>query len=141
MEILEMGAKLLKQNLGSNASTDAISGALGQLLGASGGKLDLAAIVAQLSKGGGLQSVVSSWLGDGANDAISPDQVVSAFGEAKLADFAKQVGVDSGKAAGGLANALPQMIDKFSSGGNLLETALGSSGGVGGLLGAAKKLF
>lgn len=141
MDILELGAKLLKDNLNSGTSMTGIQQALGQLLGARNGKLDLAALVSQVSSGGNLQSIVTSWLGDGANSSISPAQILSIFGEGKIGEFSKQLGIDREQAAGGLAQALPQMIDKFSSGGNLLQSALGSSGGVGGLLGAAKKLF
>ncbi len=43
--------------------------------------------------------------------------------------------------SGGLAYMLPQLIDKASSGGSLLESAKGSMGGTGGLMGMAGKLF
>jgi hypothetical protein len=41
------------------------------------------------------------------------------------------------EAAGGLSDALPQMVDKASSDGSLLD----SIGGVSGALGMASKLF
>ena len=137
MDILELGAKLLNQHLGGNANENAISGALGQLLGGTNGKLDIASLVAKFASNGGLKNVVSSWLGDGANQGINPSQILDMFGEGKIGSFAQQVGVDKDAAAGGLASVLPKLIDQFSSGGNILESA----GGLGGLLGAAKKLF
>ena len=145
MDVLEFGANLLKQQLGSQASTQIIGGALGQLLGASGGKLDIGKLVAQIGGQSGLQNALQSWLGDGQNAAITPAQIIALFGEGKLGSFAKQIGVDSGAAASGLAAVLPSMIDKFSSGGNLLESVIGSAvgggsaGGLGGLIGGLLK--
>jgi len=36
---------------------------------------------------------------------------------------------------------LPQLIDKASSGGSMIGSAMGSMGGAGGLMGMAGKLF
>ena len=52
-------------------------------------------------------------------------------------DFAASLGTDTGTAASGLADVLPQLMDKASSGGSLLDAA----GGVGGLMGAAKSFL
>lgn len=144
MDILELGSNLLKQHLGTSANNSTISNALAQLLGGSGGQLNLGNLVALLSSNEGLQNVVNSWLGNGQNAPISPSQILSLFGEGKIKTFAGQLGVSSNDAAGGLANALPQMIDKGSSTGSLLETALvgaldGNRGGLGGMLGGLFK--
>ena len=45
--------------------------------------------------------------------------------------------VDEGGAADALSNFLPGLLDKASSGGNLLDKV----GGLGGLAGMAKKFF
>lgn len=137
MDIIELGAKILSEKLGVNLDPATIAPALSGLLSNSGGELDLAGIATKMASSGDLSSIVGSWLGDGGNAAISADSVMSIFGSDKVAAFASQLGVDSGTAAGGLAEALPEIMDKSSSGGNLLEMA----GGASGLLGAAKSLF
>lgn len=137
MDIAQLGAQLLKQVLGTQSSQDGIAAALTQLLGGSSGQIDIAGLVAKLAQNGGMQSLLNSWLGDGANAAITPAQIAELFGDGKLGGFARQLGVTPDAAAGGLAAVLPQLVDKASSGGSLLESA----GGLGGLLGAAKKLF
>jgi len=63
--------------------------------------------------------------------------VQTLLGSEQLSAFASQIGTDSGSAAAGLAELLPQLIDKSSAGGSLLEAA----GGVDGLLGAAKSFL
>jgi len=47
------------------------------------------------------------------------------------------LGLSTSEAAGGLSEALPQMVDNASSGGSLLD----SFGGIEGVTGLAGKLF
>ena len=90
-----------------------------------------------MASSGELSNVLSSWLGDGANQAISADTISSLFSSDQLAAFAEKAGVDASSAASGLADVIPEIMDKSSSGGSLLDMA----GGAEGLLGAAKSLF
>lgn len=137
MDLIEMGAQLLSEKLGLNVDPTTITAALGQLLGDGQGNLDLAGLASRMTEGGGLEAVLGSWLGDGANSPISADSVMSLLGEGRVSDFASQVGTDTGSAAQGLSEVLPQLMDKASSGGNLLASA----GGLGGLMNAAGSLF
>lgn len=154
MDLMKLGTQLLAQKLGSNASSDMISSALGALLKqqnsqqanqlsnqqrsqrGSGASL-LGGLVASLSQQGGLENAVQSWLGDGNNDTISSNQLEQALGSDQLSNFASQLGIDQQTASQGLAEALPQMIDKSSRGGNLLDNV----DGIGGALHIAKQLF
>ena len=77
------------------------------------------------------------WLGDGANSAISAESILGVLGENSVSSFASSLGTDTGTAAAGLAEVLPQLMDKASSGGSLLDAA----GGVGGLMNAAKSFL
>jgi uncharacterized protein YidB (DUF937 family) len=99
--------------------------------------VDLAGIVSKMASNGDLGNIVNSWLGDGANSAISAESLLGRLGENQIADFASNLGTDSGSAAATLSEVLPQMIDKSSSGGSLLDAA----GGLDGLLGAAKSFL
>ncbi|MEL7044480.1 MAG: YidB family protein [Pseudomonadota bacterium] len=137
MDILEMGASLLADKLGTSLDAGGIAEALSGLLGGADGQIDLAGLVGKMSANADLGSLVSSWLGDGANDAFSPEGVMALFGDEGIAGFASKLGIDSSAAASGLADVLPEMVDKASSGGSLLEMA----GGASGLLGAAKSFF
>lgn len=137
MDILRMGAQLLSEKAGIAVDTDTIVSALSDLLGDGQGNIDLAGITQKLASSGGLSSVVSSWLGDGSNSPISAGSIKDLLGEQAVSNFASQLGTDADSAAGGLADVLPQMVDKASSGGSLLEAA----GGIGGLMGAAQSLF
>ncbi len=139
-ELLEVGASMFsKSNLsgdaGSNLDLSSITSALSGLTDGDGG-FDLGALMQNMDAGG-LGDMAKSWLGDGGNVNISPDQISSALGSEKIAEFASKLGLSTDEAAGGLSEALPQMVDNASSGGSILD----SLGGVQGVLGLAGKLF
>jgi uncharacterized protein YidB (DUF937 family) len=137
MDVIEMGVNLLTEKLGLNLDPGTVKSALSGLLGDGQGGIDLAGLSQQMLSNDGLATIVGSWLGDGANDGIDASQILGLLGENRVADFASQLGTDSGSAAEGLAQVIPQMMDQSSAGGELLS----SMGGVGGLLGAAKSFL
>ena len=142
VELLKMGAQLF---INSNKSGDAGSGLdvenlasafSGLAGGSSSGGFDLGSLVSKMNSGG-LGDTAKSWLGDGGNAPVSPEQVTNLFGADKISQFASNLGLSNEEAAGGLSDALPNMMDKASSGGSLLD----SIGGVSGAIGLASKLF
>lgn len=138
MDIMKMAAELFANGTANkNLDINQIQSALSGLLGGQGGNLDLGKIVASMSQQGGLQSIVNSWLGDGANAPISPDDVKNVLGSDQVSQFASQLNIDPDTALNGLSQSLPAVVDKASSGGSLLDTF----GGVGGLMNTVGKLF
>ncbi len=137
MDPVQMATNLLSEKLGVQVDPATINTALSSLLGDGQGNIDFAGLASKMTSSGELGTILNSWLGDGANAAISPESIQSLLGEGAVQDFASQVGTDSTTAAAGLAEAIPQLMDKASSGGSLLD----SLGGAEGLLGAAKSLF
>ncbi|TCK17939.1 uncharacterized protein DUF937 [Thiogranum longum] len=137
MDILQIGTDILKSKLGNQAGAgnDAVSAVLKKLVG-NGNDFDIAGLLSGLQTGG-LASMASSWLGDGANEGISPNQIKEVLGGDKVAAAASELGTDEQTLLGGLSDALPQMVDKASSGGSLLD----SVGGLGGAMDMAKKFF
>ena len=115
MDLLQLGTQLLSDQLGPEVDPSNISSALTGLLGGSGGKIDFAALASKMASNGELGNIVSSWLGDGANSAISADSIMGLFGDANVADFAAKLGTNTDSAASGLADVLPQIVDQGSS--------------------------
>jgi len=133
MDIMKLGAQLLASKLGSGTDSGSVTSALGTLLSGGDGQSNLDGIITAM-QGKGLKSIAESWLGDGANADISTDQVRDVVGSGRIATMATQLNTDEGSLLDGLKDALPQIIDKSSSGGSLLDSA-------GGLMDMAKKLF
>jgi len=86
----------------------------------------------------GLGNVIASWLGAGANQAISGEQLSQVLGSGPLAQIAAQLGVGQSAAAGQLAQVLPGLVDQLSPQGAAPQGGFGNAddlfGMVGGLL-------
>ncbi|HKL50346.1 MAG TPA: YidB family protein [Wenzhouxiangellaceae bacterium] len=138
-QILKIGAEAFQSQLGEqlagSLSLDKIMNALAGLLPGEGKNVDLSALVGKM-QGGGLASLAESWLGDGGNAGIGAEQLMSIFGSGDIMRFADKLGLDQDTALEGLKGAVPEMVDKASTGGTLE-----SLGGVGGIMGMAGKLF
>lgn len=137
MDLIQLATQLISDKLGLQVDKATVASALSSLLGDGSGNIDLAGLAGKMASSGGLANIVQSWLGDGANAGISAADVLGLLGEGEVANFASRVGTDTGTAASGLADVLPQLVDQASSGGSLLEAA----GGLGGLMGAAQSFL
>jgi uncharacterized protein YidB (DUF937 family) len=73
-------------------------------------------IVAQLQQGG-LGEAVRSWVGTGANAAVSPAQVHTALGPEMMQQLAAKTGLSTDALAQKLSEILPQVVDKLTPGG------------------------
>jgi len=76
-------------------------------------------------------------LGDGDNAEISGSQLEQLLGSEKIQQAASQLGTSQDDLLAGLKDAIPQVVDKSSSGGSLLD----SVGGLSGLAGMASKFL
>jgi len=144
-ELLKMGASAIQGNSDdatTGLDTDSISNALGNLLGGGAdGGLDLGSLVSGLSENG-LGSIVGSWLGSGENESISLDSITDLLGADKISEFASSLGLSEDSAKGALADALPNVIDKATSGENsLVDDLLSKVGGADGAMDMLGKMF
>ncbi len=84
-----------------------------------------------LQQGGGLQGLlrqmqqaglgdqVQSWIGTGQNQPISADALSRIFSQGQLGGIAQQLGMSQQDAAGGLAQALPELVDRMTPQGTI----------------------
>ena len=63
---------------------------------------------------GGMADHVGSWVGTGANMPISGGQLQEILGSGSIGQIAQQLGLSHGDASSGLAQVLPQIIDKLT---------------------------
>ncbi len=148
-DIMKMGTEMFQSKLGDQAEgvdSSSVTDALSGLLSNENGDFDLGSLVSNAMSGDGIGSIVSSWLGDGENEAIDAGGLTSLFGEDKISEFASKLGVDTDTAMSGLSDVIPNMIDKSSEGGNMIGSLLGNvmdsaGGSAGGIMGMIMKLF
>ena len=117
---------------GGGQGDSLLPGLLGQLLGQTniGG---IGGLLSQLQQGG-LGNEVSSWLSNGQNRAVSPDQLRSALGGEQLQQMAQGAGLPVDQLLSMLAQHLPQTVDRASPNGALDESQFGDTGFDGGSL-------
>lgn len=98
-----------------NGLGDDAAGGIGDLLKGQGGVGGLAEKFGQA----GLGDVVGSWVGNGANAKISPEQIAAVIGSGPVADLAAKLGVSPQQASETLAGLLPEAIDRLTPGGQI----------------------
>ena len=111
-----------------------LDGLLGGLMGGGTqqGQSPLAQMALQLiQQNGGLPGIISkfqqagmgqhadSWVGTGANMPITGDQLSKVLGSGALGQLAGQFGMSAGGANSGLAQMLPQIIDRMTPNGQI----------------------
>jgi len=144
-DLLKMGAEVIQGNSDdatTGLDTNAITDALGSLLSNEEGGLDLSSIISNMTNGNGLGEIVSSWLGNGENMPISVDSITDLIDSEKISEFASNLGLSEESAKGALADALPNVVDKATSGeGSILDTMLEQVGGAEGAMDMLGKMF
>ncbi len=126
--------KFKKVNMG--VLGEMVRGLLGKASGGSGSQNPLMDIVLGLitnPQSGGLQGLIqtfkekglgdamSSWISTGENQPVSEDQIQHALGGNFIQQIAQQLGSSKSEVSGGLANLLPDIIDKLTPTGKLPE--------------------
>ena len=122
-------------------------GVLGRLGGSGGGQQNpLLQIVAQMIQsqpgglagllqkfqGAGLDQQAASWVSTGENLPVSGEQVSQVFGNDAIAGFAQKLGLNHQQVSGGLADLLPQLVDKLTPNGSVDQGSIEQQ--LGGLL-------
>jgi uncharacterized protein YidB (DUF937 family) len=102
--------------------SDVLKGPLGGLLagGAAGSVISggLGDLLKQLQQGGHGETA-NSWVGTGANKAISPGDLANALGADQIDSLTSQSGLSKDELLSGLSQYLPQVIDHLTPDGRL----------------------
>jgi uncharacterized protein YidB (DUF937 family) len=75
----------------------------------------------------GLGNVVSSWVGTGENQPISPDQLHQVLGDQHATQLAGDAGMSKDEMLTQLSQHLPGLVDKLTPGGEIPEGGLANS--------------
>ncbi len=83
----------------------------------------------------GLGEVMASWLGNGANQSVTGDQLTRALGPDLFSQLGARMGVGSGEAASQLSQVLPGLIDQLTPHGQAPAGGVGNAADLMGVLG------
>jgi uncharacterized protein YidB (DUF937 family) len=104
-----------------------LDGIVGGLVGAEAASLvtgvierhgGLSGLVAQFEQHG-LGGVMQSWIGTGANQPISAEQLQQVLGSGTVTQLAQKFGINQQDLLQKLAQAMPQVVDKMTPGGTV----------------------
>lgn len=98
--------------LGGAANNPSAPPAPGGLSGGLGGLLE------QLTQAGH-GNTVDSWVGNGNNASIAPDQLGNAIGQKTLSEIAQHAGINEQELLSQLSQVLPGLIDKLTANGKV----------------------
>ena len=96
----------------SGAQTSGQSGGMGGMAGGLGG------LLSQFQQAG-LGHIAQSWIGNGANQPVSPDQLQSVFGQQQTQAMADQAGMSHGDFLSQLSQHLPRAVDGMTPNGQV----------------------
>lgn len=101
-----------------------VMSSLTSLLSGTDGNLqpDLGSIVTNLQQAG-LSDIAASWLGDGENLPITPDQIREVLNPERMQAFASALNLDPGTVEAGLSGLIPVLVDRSSSAGQLNDAS------------------
>ncbi len=104
-----------------------LGGALGGMLGGGGGAGGgLGGLLGQFQQAG-LGHVAQSWVGNGANQQVSPDQLHQVFGDEQVSQWSQQSGLPKHDLLSQLSQYLPHAVDQMTPQGQVPTEAEGGS--------------
>ncbi|HTL98494.1 MAG TPA: YidB family protein [Holophagaceae bacterium] len=131
MGLMDMvGGLLGGQSAQGDSKAALIQAAIGMIQNHPGG---LQGLLGQFQQAG-LAQHVESWVGSGANQALTADHVQQALSGDQLQAVAQGAGMDPGQASQGLASLLPEIVNHLTPNGGMPD-ASALQQGLGGLLG------
>ena len=106
---------------GGNAAASPMGGVLANLLG--GGQMGgvgggLGGLLGAFQQAG-LGHIAQSWVGNGPNEPVSPQQLQSVFGESRINSMANQAGMQPNDFLSQLSQHLPRVVDGMTPNGRL----------------------
>jgi len=109
---------------GGQAQQPQQQGGLGGMLGGGGG--GLGGLLSQFQQAG-LGHVAQSWVGNGQNQQVSPDQLNQVFGDQQVNQWSQQSGMPKQDLLSQLSQYLPHAVDKMTPQGQVPTEAEGGS--------------
>ena len=111
---------------GNQPQQGGLGGALGGLLGGGGAAGGLGGLLSQFQQAG-LGNVAQSWVGNGPNQQVTPDQLHQVFGDDQVNQWAQQSGMPQHDLLSQLSQYLPHAVDKMTPQGQVPAEGEGSA--------------
>lgn len=120
MSLMDSLGKGMLGQLGNLAGGGQNANLIGAIAGLVGSR-DIGGLsgLAQLFQQRGYGDTVNSWVSPGENQPISPQALQNVLGEERVQQVAERAGVSREEASRGLADLLPQLVDRLTPDGQM----------------------
>jgi uncharacterized protein YidB (DUF937 family) len=115
MSILTEVSKIFESTTNDGQHQSLVAEAVNMLTSREGGLNELK----QNFEQNGLRHIISSWIGNGENAPISPDQIKSVLGNDSVANLAKKAGISPDTPTQYLTKSLPRLVDALTPNGKV----------------------
>jgi uncharacterized protein YidB (DUF937 family) len=119
------GGQAQQQPGGQVQQQGGLGGTLGGMLGGGAGG-GLGGLLGQFQQAG-LGHVAQSWVGNGQNQQVSPDQLNQVFGDQQVNQWSQQTGMPKQDLLSQLSQYLPHAVDRMTPQGQVPAEAEGGS--------------
>jgi uncharacterized protein YidB (DUF937 family) len=106
--------------LGRGGASGGLGDVLGQVLGGAGAGGGLGALLDAFTRAGAGEQA-RSWVSAGDNQPIGADVITQVFGKGGLAEIARRAGLSEDDASRGLAQLMPEVVDRVTPQGRVPE--------------------
>jgi uncharacterized protein YidB (DUF937 family) len=113
---------VLSSLLGGGQQGGQQQASMGQPMGMGGMGGGIGGLVSMFEQAG-LGHIAQSWVGNGQNQAVSPDQLQSVFGQGQVQNMASQAGMQPQDFLSQLSQHLPNAVDQMTPGGQAPDQA------------------
>lgn len=120
-----LGQVMSPQQAGTGSSQSGIAGVLMNMLGEGGNRTagtvgGLGGLISSFEQAG-LGQIVQSWVGNGPNQPVSPQQLHTVFGGDQVQTMARQAGMEPGDFLSQLSQHLPRVVDGMTPNGQMSD--------------------
>ncbi|HYZ22584.1 MAG TPA: YidB family protein [Rhodopila sp.] len=118
--------------LGGHPQASPLQSVLGSILGGGGGGYGgqgggLPGLI-EAFRGAGMGNTVNSWVGTGANQPVSPNQLQQVFGQEQVNQWSQQTGMPQQTLLQELSNLLPHAVDRMTPNGQVPSSPFDAPG-------------
>ncbi|MEO8855664.1 MAG: YidB family protein [Burkholderiaceae bacterium] len=119
--------------IGALASNPQLLQAVTHMLANDGSQGGLGGLMAKFQQAG-LGGALASWIGNGPNEAVSPDQLHQVLGSDAIGALAAKLGINPSQTADQLSRVLPALVNQLTPQGQAPAAGLGNSEDLMGML-------
>ncbi|GAC1346551.1 MAG: hypothetical protein NVSMB18_29110 [Acetobacteraceae bacterium] len=116
--------------LGGNSNAGPLQSVMGSILGGGGGQSGMGGLGGLVNRfqQAGLGDIANSWVGNGPNQPVAPQQLQQVFGHEQINQWSQQSGMEPQGLLSQLSHLLPHAVDQMTPNGQMPSSPFDDAG-------------